>query len=512
MCSSRHAVVVILLLVACGPVPAVLDAGIVLDAGVGADGGAASDGGAGQPDSGIGMDAGNEVDGGSPDAGVDAGLRADAGPVDAGLFDAGTLDASVPTDAGVMDGGPARGVLLGGEGPLPGPLGGVRYSTPSGSGVTDALGRFDYRVGEQVTFVVGDVAFRPVAGAALLSPFKLVARGTCLSSTELEKALVLLLSLDEDALPATGTMLPAYPVASTTRPLSTLSLVDVGMVIAQLIPGRTPLTPNEAVDRFMRQIDDEAWMEQSLDTFAGAGALTRGQGVAANGTGWIFSGTLSLERTDATFARQQVSNLAIPTLLALAGSDHIGDIDVWNGTIYAPIEDGRTNYMSPKLVLFDAQNLSAGMQYSIPRALQTAGVPWVAVNGPAGHLYFAEWNPTMQLNIFSLSTVQLISSLPLRTPTGVMVGRVQGAKVFEGALYLATDDATKSLFKMNLQTGTVQKLFSINTGGGEQEGVAFLTRADGTQLHTLNVNSARNGSELRHHRRTRLPLRLQLCP
>jgi len=256
----------------------------------------------------------------------------------------------------------------------------------------------------------------------------------------------------------------------------------VATVIGQLIPGRAPLSPNEAVDRFMRQVDDEAWVEQGLDAFLGAGALTRGQGIAANGTGWIFSGTVSLERTDATFTRQQVNTLAIPTLLAIGGSDHIGDIDVWNGTIY-----------------------------TIPRALQTEGVPWVAVNGPAGHLSFAEWNPTMQLTIFSLPTVQLLSGLPLRPPTGVMVGRVQGAKVFEGALYLATDDATKSLFKTNLQTGTVQKLFSINTTG-EQEGLAFLTRADGTQLHTLYVNAARNGSELRHHRRTRLPLRLQLCP
>ena len=511
MRSSRHAAVLLSLFVSCGPGSVIPDAGLAADAGV------SSDGGAGQPDAGVVMDAGT-VDAGSLDAGaVDAGLVADAGPrdaglLDAGIVDAGAIDASVPADAGAVDGGPARGVLLGGEGPLPGPLVGVRYSTPSGSGITDSMGGFDYRVGEQVTFVVGDVAFRPVTGAPFLSPFKLVAPGTCVSSAELEKALVLLLSLDDDAMPSTGTTLPAFSVAPTTRALSSVSLADVATVIGQLIPGRAALTPNEAVDRFMRQIDDEAWMEQGLDAFAGAGALTRGQGVAANGTGWIFSGTLSLERTDATFARQQVNNLAIPTLLAIAGSDHIGDIDVWNGTIYAPIEDGRTNYMSPKLVLFHAQNLTAGMQYSIPRALQTEGVPWVAVNGPAGHLYFAEWNPTTQLNVFSLSTVQLISSLPLRPPAGVMVGRVQGAKVFEGALYLATDDATKSLFKMNLQTGTVQKLFSINTGGGEQEGLAFLTRADGTQLHTLNVNASTTGSELRHHRRTRLPLRLQLCP
>ncbi len=490
--------------VACSPVPVGEDAGLV-DAGV-----AVAD--AGQ-DAGSLADAGAE-DAGARDAGVpplDAGFDAGVSIADAGL-DAGRTDAGLPGDAGgPFDGGALQGVLLGGEGPLPAPLTGVRWVTPSGSGITDAMGTFDYRPGESITFVVGDVAFRPTPGAPRLSPFKLVAPGTCTSSAELEKALVLLLSLDADDQPSNGTALPAYPSAPTTRALSSLSLADVGAVIAQLIPGRTPLTPNDAVDRFMRQVDDEQWLEQRLDTFSGTTALTRGQGVASDGTSWFFSGTLSLERTDDGYARQQANTLAIPPLLALAGSSHIGDIDVWNGTIYAPIEDGRTNYQNPKLVLFDAQSLSAGMQYSIPQALQTKGVPWVAVNGPAGQLYFAEWDPTPQLNIFSLSTVQLLSSLPLRPPAGVAVGRVQGAKVFEGFLYLATDDATKSLFKMNLQTGTVQKLLSIATTG-EQEGLAFRSLPDGTQLHTLNVNPSSSGSELRHYRRTRLPLRSQLCP
>ncbi|MBM4783001.1 MAG: hypothetical protein GQE15_35425 [Archangiaceae bacterium] len=483
--------------VACAPMPVGEDAGSV-DAGTaGADAG---------HDAGALNDAGT-ADAGALDAGFDAGLPM----LDAGL-DAGPGDAGALVDAGVpSDGGPLQGVLLGGEGPLPAPFVGVRWVTPSASGITDAMGTFEYRPGESITFVVSDVAFRPAAGAPKLSPFKLVAPGTCTSSAELEKALVLLLSLDADGQASNGTVRPAYPTASTTRPLSSLTLADVAAVVATLKPGRMALTPSEAVDRFMRQVDDEQWMETRLDAFAGTTALTRGQGVASDGTSWFFSGTLSLERTDDAYSRQQANTLAIPPLLALAGSNHIGDIDVWNGTIYAPIEDGRTNYQNPKLVLFDAQSLSSGMQYSIPQALQTKGVPWVAVNGPAGHLYFAEWDPTPQLNIFSLSTVQLLSSLPLRPPAGVTVGRVQGAKVFEGFLYLATDDATKSLFKMNLQTGTVQKLLSIATTG-EQEGLAFRSLPDGTQLHTLNVNASSSGSELRHYRRTRLPLRSQLCP
>lgn len=90
-------------LVACGPAPVVVDAGLEADAGVAGDAGASID-------AGLSMDAGVEVDAGSPDAGsfdagvTDAGLAIDAGPLDAGLFDAGVSDAG-PADAGSMDAG-----------------------------------------------------------------------------------------------------------------------------------------------------------------------------------------------------------------------------------------------------------------------------------------------------------------------------------------------------------------------------------------------------------------------
>ena len=176
---------------------------------------------------------------------------------------------------------------------------------------------------------------------------------------------------------------------------------------------------------------------------------------------------------------------------------------------YAPIEDGSA-YQNPKLVKFDL-NLNAGTVYPIPQALQTAGVPWVAVDAPRGFLYFAEWNPTTQLNLFSLSTVTYLRSLQLTPPSGLTLGRIQGAKVFEGALYLNTDDATKTVYKLNLETGTVLRLFALGPIG-ENEGLAFLTRPDGSQLHTLNVNTSSSGSELRHHQRTRLPIRSDVCP
>jgi hypothetical protein len=202
--------------------------------------------------------------------------------------------------------------------------------------------------------------------------------------------------------------------------------------------------------------------------------------------------------------------VAIPFELVLAGSDHIGDIDFVNGTLYAPIEDGKKGYKSPKVVTYDPQSLSPVSTYSISNTLQTLGVPWVALSGQRGEAYLAEWDATMSLNVFTLSSMVYVRSIPLTMPVGVPLGRIQGAKVFESALYLATDDAAKNVFKLDLETGTVLRLFSVATTG-EQEGLAFLDQPDAGLMHTLNVTPARNGSELRHHQRVRGPLRNEVC-
>ena len=452
---------------------------------------------------------------GGPDGA--AGHGGDGGSMTAGGGGAGGTGGA-PGGAGGGSGGAggstptlSSGVLVGGSGVLPGPIAGVAFASGGVSGVTDASGSFSYTSVEDITFQVADISLRPAAGAAMLSPFQLVADGSCSFGPELEKLLVLIYSLDEDEDPSTGTTLPQFPTNTPTRELASMTLAEVNDAIAALAPGHTPLSPAEAVDRFVRLIDDEAWEQQTVDTFTGLTALRRGQGVAFDGSNWFFSGTLSLERADLAYATLDANDLAIPLGLALQGSDHIGDIDVYAGTLYAPIEDGGS-YGNPMLVHYDAATLGAGAQLSIPQALQTEGVPWVAANGPVGEIYFAEWNPTVQLNVFSLANATYLRSVTLHwPPEQASLGRIQGAKVFDGALYMASDEAEKTVYKVNLDTGTVLRLFTIPISD-EQEGLAVGTLADGTELHTLNVSLGNAGVELRHHLRNRLPLRHDVCP
>jgi hypothetical protein len=62
------------------------------------------------------------------------------------------------------------------------------------------------------------------------------------------------------------------------------------------------------------------------------------QGVARVDDGWIFSFNDGLYRTDESFTQTKTLAPAIPEEWSARGFNHIGDIDVANDVIYAPLE------------------------------------------------------------------------------------------------------------------------------------------------------------------------------
>lgn len=411
-----------------------------------------------------------------------------------------------PTDTSTpVPGSIASGQLIGGTGPYPGAIKGVHFRSGTQSGFTDDSGTFEYVVGEPLTFSAADVDFGAVNGAAMLSPWQLVGSGQCTQGPELGRLLVLLYSLDSDGDTANGTEIPAVPPGETQRAFAMLTDDDVSALVNQLIPGRTPIEGNTAEDLFIRQMDGEVWQQIGIDQFPGAVGAVRSQGLTTDGSSWYFSWTLGLEKTDLNYTTQVSRTNAIPPELAFVGDKHIGDIDFWNGTLYAPLEDSHV-WEQPHIALYDPATLTSMQNYLMPTNLLTDGIPWVAVDGPRGNIYAAVWDPTLAIFVFDLQTVTYQRSITLRP----QLGRIQGAKVFEGSLYASTDDAAKDIFKINLDTGTVIPLFALNQDF-EEEGLAFLARPDGSLMHTLNVFSKGLGTELRHHQRTRLPLRQSVC-
>lgn len=253
------------------------------------------------------------------------------------------------------------------------------------------------------------------------------------------------------------------------------------------------------------------WTLVSTDAFRGADALARSQGAATDGHGWFFSWQGGLERTDdsyldqavGTWAPQQAVDPAVkPDGTNHVGNNHIGDIDYYDGKIYAPFEDGgqdigvtqlnNPEYQTPYIEIYDAQTLTNIGSYALDKSIHVAGVPWVAVNAATQVVYTAEWDmPNDRINVFDLQMhfqrfLPLVYSSDLGA--GFHLSRIQGAKVYGNTLYATRDDADKTVFSIDLTTGVVTKLFALNPDvPSELEGLAVRPMPDGSLLHVLIV-------------------------
>jgi hypothetical protein len=356
-------------------------------------------------------------------------------------------------------------------------------------------------------FSVGSLEFAPTKGAALVSPFQLANGSGCAVGDDLSHVLQIIFSLDADDDPDNGVQLPELPATNPSHPVSQLGNGDIEAAILAERSDATVVSADVALDRFIRQVDDELWEEPSDTDFLLPDALYRGQGVATDGTSWFFSATNHLQRTNQAFESQVDNADPLPLDIFKLGGNHIGDIDVLDGKLYAPIEDG-PDYLNPYIVTYDAETLEpTGESFLLPQELLTEGVPWVAVDGPRRRVYTAEWNPTERINVFFLDDgLKLDKTIELSSP----IGRIQGAKVFGGAMYASSDNDDKSIYKIDLDTGTVMKLFALDTPASESEGLALTADADGAHIHVLNVVVPK--VVFSDRRRTRDPLRDSICP
>jgi hypothetical protein len=269
----------------------------------------------------------------------------------------------------------------------------------------------------------------------------------------------------------------------------------------------------------------ETWHETGAKSFPLPKGLTRSQGVATEGEGWIFSWQGGLERTNDRYATKRRNPVAWPIGVAVdpaisadgtnhIGGNHIGDIDVFEGKVYAPVEDGGQGpfndpeYQKPYIALYDAKSLLyTGRAYALPLELHEAGVPWVAINPVTREVYTGEWDmPHDRINVFDLQMhFKRFIALHDSSTGDAHVSRIQGAKVFDGALYGSRDDSTKSVVRIDLDTGEVTKLFSLGLNG-EMEGLAFRSTPDGAQMHIVfihdNDDYTKIRSSLHHFKRT----------
>lgn len=284
--------------------------------------------------------------------------------------------------------------------------------------------------------------------------------------------------------------------------------LNIALASASLLMGAATLSqPAQAAT--------QAWTLASVDRFdifqGAQTGLYRTQGVAFNGNEWLFSWQFGLERTDLGLASLQRTgsftlpgNLVsgIPAVLAAQGFDHIGDIDVHNGILYASLDSEAADYQNGHVALFNAADLSyTGQLYQLngaPSNLRDDVASWVAVDGAAGLGYGKEWRNGNTVNVYNLADWSFSHTLTMDRS----LRNIQGAKVFDGALYMSAHDSTKSVYRVDLSSGHVDELLRLPVTAdayNETEGIALRRLSDGSAEMVVEMIVTPNGNEAAAH-------------
>jgi hypothetical protein len=204
------------------------------------------------------------------------------------------------------------------------------------------------------------------------------------------------------------------------------------------------------------------------------------QGLARVEGGWIFSVNNGVFRTDD--ALRQTSNLvpAIPAEWAARGFDHIGDIDVEDGVVYAPLEQPDYERGQQAMLTFDA----ATFEYTGGLDVTQHHNSFVAVDPTTDIAYSMDRFGGDALVRYDVAhDWRRLAPLALSR----LVDRVQGGDVHAGAMWLSTDDATDGVYRVDLETGRVEALGSVGHADGEGEGIDASPTAQG-DLHVLSID------------------------
>ena len=238
----------------------------------------------------------------------------------------------------------------------------------------------------------------------------------------------------------------------------------------------------------------------SKDTFVLEKALLAGQGIATDGEYYYTSGSIAaLDFT--ALAKFTVDDIEmvdshinpLPKSCSKRGDDHIGGISVYNGKIYASVEDS-DDYIYPCIVVFDCETLEpTGEIYDLPCEIYDDGVPWCAVDSETGYLYASKWNDIDKIYVYDVNnSMRFIKEIKLN---GIApIHRIQGGEFYNGTLYLSNDiednGNNKNILSVDVESGKVEVAAVRDMGGDniEAEGLTFLPSEDGSVMHVLDYN------------------------
>lgn len=245
---------------------------------------------------------------------------------------------------------------------------------------------------------------------------------------------------------------------------------------------------------------------ESNSKVIGLETLERAQGVTTDGKAWIFSGKSCLVKI--AFDNQTVlacNYKAIPDeLKEKCDSKHIGGISYYNGKIYAPLEDSK-KWQHPTVAVYDAETLEfTGEYHELSKDILTRGMSWLSCDKEKGLIYSSHSKNADVLYCFDINTFEFVKTITLSQT----VEKIQGGDVYNGILYVGTNDDTRAVYKINVNTGDVEKAFDrimyqpklIDNFGGEGEDLTILPMEDGTFIHALDIGTLFIDANLRHYK------------
>ena len=242
--------------------------------------------------------------------------------------------------------------------------------------------------------------------------------------------------------------------------------------------------------------------EVSKDNILLIGAAERSQGITTDGKYYYFSSKWGLTKSELDGKTRVKSNpLAIPKKLKDEyGLAHIGGISYSkaDNCIYAGLEDSKV-WEYPVVAVYDADTLKfTGRYYILDKALHTRGLPWVAVDNDRGLLITLDHSKEANELIFYdiADNMKYVGSVKLSET----VRSIQGAEMYGGMLYAATNDDTQAVYKIDPKSGEVSKYFDRNlTKGSEGEGITVLETADGAVFHAIDMGPLFINAFIRHY-------------
>lgn len=205
------------------------------------------------------------------------------------------------------------------------------------------------------------------------------------------------------------------------------------------------------------------------------------QGLARSpGGGWVFSTNNGLYRTDDAYVQNGKAEQLIPADLVAQGYNHIGDIDIADGVLWAPIEKDDKASGRQVMARFDPDTFAFLGAEEVPQHHASFAA------ADAGILYSTDYFDDDTILRYRWDGQRLEPLAPLKMTR--TVGHIQGADVADGALWLSTDDDHDGVYRVDLTTGAVTDLGSMGHTDGEGEGIDATPLASGL-LHALSIDA-----------------------